>query len=76
MVRKEPEEKLKMKEKEVTMRVQSAQGLGEMESSALVRDCLRQEEGHLPVEGEEGRRLLMGWRPCKEIWGVMMSESR
>lgn len=32
MVEKEPEERLKIKEKEVMMMVQSAQGLGQMES--------------------------------------------
>ena len=32
-----------------------------MESSAQARDCLGWEEGHLPVEGEEERRLLVGW---------------
>lgn len=43
----------------VIMMVQSAQGLEEMESSAQVTDCLRQEE-HLPMEVEEERRPLMG----------------
>lgn len=50
-----------MKEKEIMMMMmQGSQGLGEMESSAQVRDCLRQEEGHRPIKGKEERKPLMG----------------
>lgn len=58
--RKTTGERLKMEEREVTTR-RSAEGLGGMQSSAQMMDCLGWEQGHLPVEGEEERRLLVGW---------------
>lgn len=39
---------------------QGAQGLGEMKSSTQVRECVRQEEGHLPTKGEKGGHSWAG----------------
>lgn len=60
MVGKEPEDRLKTKEKEMTVMRQGAQGLGEMKSSTQVRECVRQEEGHLPTKGEKGGHSWAG----------------
>lgn len=62
---KQPEERLKTEEREVTVMAQ-CQGIGRGGSSAQGTDCLGREERHLPGEGEEERRLFVGWGLEKE----------